>query len=172
MYNNLNINNNSVVHSIASTTKSNQHRESFPYELMQDSTQLLQQYGDGDEGADGDDGGDDDDDDPDEVQLDGGVDGDDLPSPGRNCPAEICLPERSFCLGVFCPAEAAESFCGCSPSLRVSGGLYTPKSRAKGGPGWPHHLVARPRVACARGGVGPLWPISSPPSGFLRLLEK
>ena len=43
---------------------------------MQDSTQLLQQYGDGDEGADGDDGGDDDDD-PDEVQLDGGVDGDD-----------------------------------------------------------------------------------------------
>ena len=56
-----------MVHSIASTTKSNQHRESFPYELMQDSTQLLQQYGDGDEGADGDDGGDDDDDDPDEV---------------------------------------------------------------------------------------------------------
>ena len=52
---------------------------------MQDSTQLLQQYGDGDEGADGDDGGDDDDD-PDEVQLDGGVDGDDLPSPGRNFP--------------------------------------------------------------------------------------
>ena len=45
---------------------------------MQDSTQLLQQYGDGDEGADGDDGGGDDDD-PDEVQLDGGVDGDDLP---------------------------------------------------------------------------------------------
>ena len=35
---------------------------------MQDSTQLLQQYGDGDEGADGDDGGDDDDD-PDEVTL-------------------------------------------------------------------------------------------------------
>ena len=34
---------------------------------MQDSTQLLQQYGDGDEGADGDDGGGDDDDDPDEV---------------------------------------------------------------------------------------------------------
>ena len=50
---------------------------------MQDSTQLLQQYGDGDDGADGDDGGDDDDD-PDEVQLDGGVDRDNLPSPGRN----------------------------------------------------------------------------------------
>ena len=37
-------------------------------------------------------------------------------------PAEICLPERSFSLGVFRPAEAAESFCGCSPSLRVLGG--------------------------------------------------
>ena len=47
--------------------------------------QLLQQYGDGDEGVDGDDGGGDDDD-PDEVQLDGGFDGDDHPSPGRNSP--------------------------------------------------------------------------------------
>ena len=137
---------------------------------MQDSMQLLQQYGDGDEGADGGDGGDDDD--PDEVQLDGGVDGDDLPSPGRNSPAEICLPERSFSLGVFRPAEAAESFCGRSPSLRVSGGIYTPEGRARGGPGWPHHLVARPRVARTRGGVGPLWPISTPSSGSLRLLEK
>ena len=36
--------------------------------------------------------------------------------------AEICLPERSFSLGVFHPAEAAESFCGRSLSLRVSGG--------------------------------------------------
>src|SRR5215216_7979379 len=107
MYNNLNINNNSMVHSIASTTRSNQHRESFPYELMQDSTQLLQQYGDGDEGADGDDGGDDDDDDPDEVQLDGGVDGDDLPSPGRNSPGRNLSAERSFSLGVFRPVEAA-----------------------------------------------------------------
>ena len=37
-------------------------------------------------------------------------------------PAEICLPERSFSLGVFRPAEAVESFCGRPPSLRVSGG--------------------------------------------------
>ena len=95
MYNNLNINNNSMVHSIASTTKSNQHWESFPYELMQDSTQLLQQYGDGDEGADGDDGGDDDDD-PDEVQLDGGVDGDDLFSPGRNSPSRNLSAREIF----------------------------------------------------------------------------
>ena len=48
---------------------------------MQDSTQLLQQYGGDDDGAGGDDGGDDD---LDEVQLDDGVDGDDLPSPRRN----------------------------------------------------------------------------------------
>ena len=69
---------------------------------MQDSTQLLQQYGDGDEGADCEDGGDDDD--PDEVQLDGGVDGDDLPSLGRNSPGRnlstgelflsLCFPPR------------------------------------------------------------------------------
>ena len=37
-------------------------------------------------------------------------------------PAEICLPERSFSLGVFRPAEAEESFCGRSSSLRVSAG--------------------------------------------------
>ena len=61
---------------------------------MQDSTQLLQQYGDGDEG-----GGDDDDDDPDEVQLDGGVDGDDLPSSGRNFPGRF-LPARELFLSL------------------------------------------------------------------------
>ena len=37
-------------------------------------------------------------------------------------PAEICLPERSFSLGVFRLAEVAESFCGRPLSLRVSGG--------------------------------------------------
>ena len=39
----------------------------------------------GDDGV----GGDDDDDDPDEIQLDGGVDGDDLQSPGRNFPGRF-----------------------------------------------------------------------------------
>ena len=107
MYNNLNINNNSMVHSIASTTKSNQHRESFPYELMQDSTQLLQQYGDGDEGADGDDGGDDD---PDEVQLDGGVDGDDLPSPGRNSPGRNLSAGEIFLSRCFPPRRGGGIF--------------------------------------------------------------
>ena len=62
---------------------------------MQDSTQLLQQYGDGDEGAADDDGGGDDDD-PDEVHIDGGVDGDDLPSPGRNSPGRNLSPGDIF----------------------------------------------------------------------------
>ena len=86
--------------------------------------------------------------------------------------AEFCLPERSFSLGVFRPAEVAKSFYGRSPSLRVSGGIYTPEGRARGGPGRPHHLVARPRVACARGWCGP--PVDHLHSLFwhLRLLEK
>ena len=117
MYNNLNINNNSMVHSIASTTKSNQHRESFPYELckiqrncysnMEMVMRVLMVM----------------------MMM--------IPmksslmvvlmatiSPLREGipPAEICLPERSFSLDVFRPVEAAESFCGRSPSLRVSRG--------------------------------------------------
>ena len=122
MYNNLNINSNSMVHSIASTTKSNQHRESFPYELCKIQrncysnmemvmrvlmvmmvvvmmmmipmkSSLM-------------------------VVLIATI------SPLREGipPAEICLPERYFSLGVFRPAEAAKSFCGRSLSLRVSGG--------------------------------------------------
>ena len=110
MHSNLNINNNLMVHSIASTTKSNQHRESFPYELMQDSTQLLQQYGDGDEGSDGDDGGGDDDEDPDEVQLDGGVDGDDLSSLGRNSPSRNLSTREIFLSQCFSPRRGVESF--------------------------------------------------------------
>ena len=110
MYNNLNINNNSMVHSIASTTKSNQHRESFPSELKQYPTQLLQQYGDGDEGADGDDGGGDDDDDPDEVQLDGGVDDDDLPCPGRNSPGRNLSAGEIFLSRYFLPRRGGGIF--------------------------------------------------------------
>ena len=37
-------------------------------------------------------------------------------------PAEICLLERSFSLGVFRPAEAAESFYGRFPDIRLSWG--------------------------------------------------
>src|SRR4051812_32459783 len=60
-------------------------------------------------------------------------------------PAELCLPESSFSLCSFRPAEAEEFFCGCPSSLRASGGLYTTKGDARGRPGWPHHLVPRPR---------------------------
>ena len=76
---------------------------------MQDSTQLLQQYGDGDEGADGDDGGDDDDD-PDEVQLDGGVDGDDLPSLGRNSPGINLSAGEIILSRCFPPRRGGEIF--------------------------------------------------------------
>ena len=77
---------------------------------MQDSTQLLQQYGDGDEGADGDDDGDDDDDDPDEVQLDGGVDGDDLPSLGRNSPGRNLSTGEIFLSRCFPPRRGGIIF--------------------------------------------------------------
>ena len=76
---------------------------------MQDSTQLLQQYGDGDEGVDGDDGCDDDDD-PDEVQLDGGVDGDDLPSPGRNSPGRNLSAGEIFLSRCFPPRRGGGIF--------------------------------------------------------------
>ena len=73
---------------------------------MQDSTQLLQQYGDGDEGADG--GGDDDD--PDELQLDGGVDGDDLPSLGRYSPGRILSAGEIFLSQCFLPRRGGGIF--------------------------------------------------------------
>ena len=107
-----------MVHSIASTTKRNQHRESFPYELMQDPTQLLQQYGYGDEG----------------VMVMMVVVMMMIPmksslmvvlmatiSPLREGipSAEFCLPERSFSLGVFRPAEASEIFLWSPPGVRV-----------------------------------------------------
>ena len=78
---------------------------------MQDSTQLLQRYGDGDDGAGGDDGGGyDDDDDPDEVQLDGGVDGDDLPSPGRNSPGRNLSAGEIFLSRCFPPRRGGGIF--------------------------------------------------------------
>ena len=77
---------------------------------MQDSTQLLQQYGDGDEGADGDDGGGDDDDDTDEVQLYGGVDGDDIPSPGRNSPGRNLSTGEIFLSWCFPPRRGGRIF--------------------------------------------------------------
>ena len=68
---------------------------------MQDSTQLLQRYDGGDDGASEDDGAAAAADDPDEVQLDGGVYGDDLPSPGRNSPWQKSVCRRDLSLSVF-----------------------------------------------------------------------
>jgi hypothetical protein len=45
MNNNLDINLNSTFHSIASITSSNQHRESFPYELDKIHPKMLQRDG-------------------------------------------------------------------------------------------------------------------------------
>jgi hypothetical protein len=60
-------------------------------------------------------------------------------------PVDFCLSESFLSVCVFCPAEAAESFCDSPPSLRFSGRQYTQKGAGRGGPGRPHHLVARPR---------------------------
>ena len=101
MYNNLNINNNSMVHSIASTTKSNQHRESFPYELCKIQRNCYSNM---------------------EMVMMVLVEMMMMMIPMKSSlmvvlmatisplregipPAEICLPERSFSLGVFRPAE-------------------------------------------------------------------
>ena len=118
--NNLNINDNSMVHSIASTTKSNQHQKSFPYELCKiqrncySNMEMVMR-----------------------VLMVMMVVMMMIPmkpslttvlmatiSPlWEGIPlAEICLPERSFSLGVFRPVEAMESFYGRSSSLRVLGG--------------------------------------------------
>src|SRR3954468_10099416 len=64
-------------------------------------------------------------------------------------PAEICLPVSSFSLGVFCPAEAAESFYGRSPCLRVLRRTYRREGGVGGRPGGPHLLQARVRGARA-----------------------
>src|SRR3954464_6145108 len=55
-------------------------------------------------------------------------------------PAEICLSESSFSLGVFRPVEAAKSFCGRSPYIRVSRRRYRREGGARDGPGWTHPL--------------------------------
>jgi hypothetical protein len=70
--------------------------------------------------------------------------------------ADFYLPESSLSLRVFHPAEAAEYFYDPPPSLRFSRGRYTQRGIGIGGPGWPHHLVARLGLARAKGWCGPL----------------
>src|SRR3954471_21063878 len=111
MDNNLNINNNPMVPLTSINYNSNQHWESFPYELKKYPTQLLQRDG---------------------VVMMVLVEmmvwmimmipmkpslmtvlmATIFPLWEGISPVEICLSESSFSLGVFCPAEAAESFCG------------------------------------------------------------
>ena len=107
--NNLNINLNSTVPLNSINYKSNQHRESFPYEYNKIQLKMLQRDG--------------------EVMVEMKVLVMEMmmmmipmkssatvmtmatifPLREGIPPAEICLPERSFSLGFFCPAEAAVS---------------------------------------------------------------
>src|SRR3954471_7300612 len=135
--NNLNINNNPMVPLTSINYNSNQHRESFPYELCKYSTQLLQRDG--------------------VVMmvlvemmvwmmmmipmktrlmmvLMATI------SPLREgvSPIEICLPERSFSLGVFRPAEAEEIYLWSPPGIRVLRGRYRREGGVGSQPCGPH----------------------------------
>jgi hypothetical protein len=125
MNNNLNINLNSMIPLNSINYNSNQHRESFPYELDKIHPKMLQRDG--------------------VVMMVMNV----LVmmvmmmmiamkpssmtmtmatiSPLREgiSPADFCLPESFLSLCVFRPAEATESFCDPPPSLRFSGRQYT-----------------------------------------------
>jgi hypothetical protein len=144
--NNLNLNLNSTVPLHSINYKSNQHRESFPYELDKIQPKMLQRDG--------------------VVMkmmkvLVMMVMKMMIPmkpssmamtmatiSPLREgiSPADFCLPESFLSLCVFCPAEVAESISD-PPGLRFSGRRYTQGGAGRGGPGWPHHWVARPRAS-------------------------
>jgi hypothetical protein len=54
-------------------------------------------------------------------------------------PADFCLPESSFYLSVFRPAEAVESISDPPSGLRFSRMTYTRGGAGRSGPGWPHH---------------------------------
>jgi hypothetical protein len=143
--NNLNINLNSTVSLNSIYYKSNQHRESFPYELDKIHPKILQRDG---------------------VVMKvikvllmmvmmmmipmkpslmavtmATI------SPLREgiSLADFCLSESFLYVCVFRPAEAAESICDPPPCLRFSGRRYTRRGDARGGPGRPHHLAVRPR---------------------------
>ena len=97
-------------------------------------------------GDDGDGSGDGDDGDLDEVQLDGGDDGDDFPLREGISLADFCLPESFSLSVVFRFAAAAEYFSGVSPVLRIVEGRYMRRDAVRCGPGPPHHAQARPRA--------------------------
>ena len=87
-------------------------------------------------------------------------------------PADFCLPESFFSLCGFRLVEAAEYFLDGPPRLRVYGGLSTRRGASEVGQGG-HTMPRRGRRGPAPwGGVGPSWPISASPFGWLRHLTK
>ena len=84
----------------------------------------------------GGDGGGDDNDDPNEVQLDDGDGGKDLPFLGRNFPDRFLPAGEIFSLAIFHPMDD-------SPCLRVMGGRITRRGTYRGGPGQQHHVAVR-----------------------------
>ena len=119
-------------------------------------------------GGDGD--GDDGDDDPNEVQLDDGDDGFDLPPPGRNFPGRLLPTGELFSLVSFRPVEAAKLSVDDVLCLRVTGGRSTRKGVDPGGPGPRHHLLARQGVHPRRQWCGPHMHHLVPPFGSPRHL--
>jgi hypothetical protein len=141
--NNLNINLNPTVSLNSINYKSNQHLESFPYELDKIHPKMLQRDGVVMKMM--------------KVLVMMMM----IPmkpssmtmkmatfSPFREgiSPADFCLPESFLSMCVFCPAEAAESIFDPPLGLRFSRRRYTRGGNGRGGPGRPHHQVARPRA--------------------------
>jgi hypothetical protein len=142
--NNMNRNLNSTVSLNSINYKSNQHRESFPYELDKIHPKMLQRDG---------------------VvmmvmkvlvmmvmmipmkpsSMEVTMAMISLLREGIS-PANFCLPERFLSLCVFRPAEAAESIYDPPSGLRLLGRRYTRRGDGRGGLGRPHHQVARPRA--------------------------
>ena len=131
MGNNLNINLNSTVSLNSINNKSNQHRESFPYELHKIQPKMLQR---------------------DEVEMVMMIvlmikvmvmmipmKSSSMvvmmamisPSPGGISPADFSLPESFSLSGVFRLVEAAEYFLDDLLRLRVSGGFKYAKGRCQ-----------------------------------------
>jgi hypothetical protein len=141
--NNLNINLNPTVSLNSINYKSNQHRESFPYELDKIHPKMLQR-------------------DvmvmkmmkvlvmmmmipmkPNSMMMMVAMI---YPLREGISPVDFCLPESFLSLCVFRPAEVAESICNPPMGLRFSGRRYTRGGAGKGRPGRPHQWVARPRA--------------------------
>jgi hypothetical protein len=162
--NNLNINLNSTVPLNSINYKSNQHRESFPYELDKIQPKMLQRDG--------------------MVMVKMVM----IPMKSSSMvmtmatisplqegisSADFCLPESFFSLGVFRPVEAAEFISDPPSGLRFSRMKIYARGRWQK---WAR--VATPLAGATRGlaappgGVGPWLLPSLSPSGYFRQLMK